>query len=88
MLPILADMYYRSHGPGPIGCCFVFLLGLVALALFAFWLWMLIDAATRCPGEDNLKLVWVLIIILVGPLGAILYALIQRPKNPRPTSPG
>lgn len=76
----------RPQCGGPLACCFLFLLGLMALALFAFWLWMLIDAVRRCPGEDNLKLIWVLIIILVGPplLGALLYAIIQRPRNPRP----
>jgi len=82
MLLMLADMAHRHHGGGPMAC-FFFLLFLVAVI---FWLWMLIDAVKHCPGEDNLKLIWVIIILLVWPLatGAILYALIQRPKNPRP----
>jgi hypothetical protein len=65
--------------------CFLFAFGgLVGLGLFAFWIWMLIDAATRAPTAENVRIVWVLIVILLGPLGALLYLIVQRPKNPPP----
>jgi uncharacterized membrane protein len=67
---------------GPV--CFLFAFGLVGLGVFALWLWMLIDAATRAPTAENVRIVWVLIVILLGPLGAILYLIVQRPKNPPP----
>jgi hypothetical protein len=41
----------------------------------AFWIWMLVDCARR-PFEDpggNLRLVWVLVIVLAGWIGALIY---------------
>ena len=43
---------------------------------------MIIDVATRCPSEDNKKLIWVLVVVLAGIVGAIIYFFVQRPKNP------
>lgn len=51
---------------------------LVAIPFIIFWVWMLIDCAKR-PIED--KTVWILIIVLVGVLGAILYFFIPRRKH-------
>lgn len=53
-------------------------------ALFVFWLIMPVDAATRCPADGNQNVVWVLIVLLLGPLGAAVYAIVQRPRNPGP----
>lgn len=55
----------------------IFLSAIVALA---FWLWALVDCLQRAPANGNDKIVWVLVVILLKPLGAILYAVIQRPK--------
>ena len=41
----------------------VFLLG------GAFWIWMLVDCATKEPDSGNSKLVWILIIIFTGCIG-------------------
>ncbi len=60
----------------------LFLLHIFVLAGLAFWLWMLVDAATRCPAERNQNVIWVLIVILLGPVGAFVYAIVQRPRNP------
>lgn len=57
--------------------------GIVGLLAFLFWAWMLIDAIRWCPSRDNLKLIWVLVIVFLSLLGAILYFVIQRPKNAR-----
>jgi membrane-bound metal-dependent hydrolase YbcI (DUF457 family) len=62
------------------------LIGIIALAAFAFWLWMLIDVITKCPSADNKKLLWVLLVVFLHLLGAILYYFIQRPKNPPATA--
>ena len=51
--------------------------GLVFLLLFIFWLWMLIDCATR---EFEDKVIWIIIIIFLNILGAILYFFIIRRK--------
>jgi hypothetical protein len=67
--------------------CFVLLL---ALALLGFQIWMIVDVVTKCPDRDNTKLVWLLIVILAGWIGGLIYYFVQRPKNAmqrRPTSP-
>ncbi len=43
---------------------------------------MIVDVATRCPSEDNKKLIWVLVVVLAGWIGALIYYFVQRPKNP------
>lgn len=53
---------------------------IIAIAFFAFWLWMLIHAITNKGLKDSEKLLWVLLIVLVGFLGPILYFFIGRPK--------
>ena len=56
------------------------------LVLFPIWIWMLIDCLQNAPSQGNEKLTWVLVIILLGPLGAILYLILQRHKWKRPDS--
>lgn len=65
-----------------MGLVFVLFVVLSA-ALFVWWLLMLIEAlrvpdqAWTAAGQN--KLLWVLVIVLLGFLGALLYALIARP---------
>ncbi|MCX5672829.1 MAG: PLD nuclease N-terminal domain-containing protein [Planctomycetota bacterium] len=70
---------------GAAGCVFSAIFGLVALAALAFWIWMLIDAISRTPSEGNTKLIWILVIVLTGIIGALIYFFVQRPKNPPKT---
>jgi hypothetical protein len=63
-------------------CCAWCILPFLGLLATAFWIWMLIDAITRCPNTDNLKLIWVLVIVLTHFIGAVIYFFVQRPKNP------
>ncbi len=66
-----------------MAACVVFaIIGIIGLAATACWLWMLIDAITRCPSENNLKLIWILVIVFTGIIGALIYMFVQRPKNP------
>lgn len=67
---------------GAFACVISLVFGLVALAAFAFWLWMLIDVITKCPSEENKKLIWILVVVFTGIIGAIIYCFVQRPKNP------
>ena len=46
-----------------------------------FWVWMLVDCATKEPSASNDNLVWVLIILFTNVLGAALYFLIRRPRR-------
>jgi Phospholipase_D-nuclease N-terminal len=59
-----------------------------------FWIWALVDAVR--VADDSLyqtgtKLIWVLIIVLAGWIGAIIYLAVGRPKGSsraRALSPG
>jgi hypothetical protein len=43
----------------------------------AFWTWMLVDCATK-ETETGSKVAWLLIIILVGCIGAPLYFFVRK----------
>ena len=74
-----------AAGGGVVACVFTALLAVLALAAFAFWIWMLIDAIKNLPSEGNTKLIWILVIIFAGVMGALIYYFVQRPKNPPKT---
>lgn len=61
----------------------------LGLAMFAFWVWMLVDAAQNKGLNEGEKVAWVVIIALVHFLGALLYFFIGHPKRHtfRPTQP-
>ena len=49
----------------------------IAIVMAAFWLWMLIDAVAS-PMDSGTKVVWVLLIVFLGFLGALAYAVMGR----------
>lgn len=57
----------------------VFILGLAA---FAFWIWAIVDVV-KVPDDSMFKagskLVWVLVVVLAGVVGAIIYLVVGRP---------
>lgn len=53
----------------------------LGLAIFAFWIWMLIHAAQNKGLSEGEKVAWVLIIVLVHFLGALIYFFVGRPKQ-------
>lgn len=55
-----------------------FIIGVFATV---FWIWMLIDCATKEPGKGNDKLVWVIIIAFTHIIGALIYYIVRRPKR-------
>ena len=56
----------------------------IALAMFAFWIWMLIAAIQNKGLTDGEKIAWVLVIVLVGFLGALIYFFAGHPKRNTP----
>lgn len=46
-----------------------------------FWLWMLIDCATKEPSTGNDKLIWMLVILFTHLLGALIYYFARRPQR-------
>jgi TctA family transporter len=62
----------------------LFFLAIAAIAILAlvFWILMLVDSIKRKYKDDNDKIVWVLVIVLLGILGAIVYYfVIKRDKK-------
>lgn len=57
------------------------IIGLAILA-FVFWIFMVIDVAKRKFKNDNDKILWILVIVLAGIIGAIIYYfVIKKPDK-------
>ncbi|HXC99974.1 MAG TPA: PLDc N-terminal domain-containing protein [Verrucomicrobiae bacterium] len=56
----------------------------LAIAAFAFWLWMLIDAIQNKGLGDGEKVGWVLAIVFLHVIGSVLYFFIGHPKRLMP----
>jgi hypothetical protein len=72
--------------------CFIVIFWLIGIFLFVVWLIMLIDCAKRDNQDfpnagDNAKTMWLLIVILTGGIGAIVYYFMVRRKMPRKVNP-
>lgn len=59
------------------------LLLLIGLGMFIFWVWMLIDCATKESSQGNDKLVWIVVIALTNWIGALIYFFVRRPQRIR-----
>jgi len=63
-------------------------LGIIGLLLFVLWIVTIVDCAKRSNDEfpgggDNMKLVWLLLIILLGYIPSIVYYFMVMKKMPR-----
>ena len=61
-----------------IGAFLILLLVILGAALIVLWLWMLIDCLKRpddkfAYGGNNAKLIWIIVIIFTGLIGALIY---------------
>ena len=56
---------------------------LIGMLLFAFWIWMLVDCATKEPSQGNDKIIWILVIVLTNWIGALIYFFVRRPERKR-----
>jgi hypothetical protein len=56
----------------------------IALAVFAFWIWMLISAIQNKGLTDGEKIAWVLVVALLHFLGALIYFFVGHPKRKTP----
>jgi hypothetical protein len=65
---------------GMIGLLMFLVMGVIGLACFAFWLWMLIHAITNKGLNDTEKILWVILIIFLPFLGSVIYFFVGRPK--------
>ncbi|WP_432797792.1 PLDc N-terminal domain-containing protein [Poriferisphaera sp. WC338] len=59
---------------------FMCVFALIGLLIFAIWLWMLIDCCTR-DFEGNEKIVWILVIVFTGIIGALVYMFVGKSRG-------
>ncbi len=52
---------------------FVLIIIAVAILAFIFWILMLIDCTKRKFNNENEKIVWIIVIALLGAIGAAIY---------------
>jgi uncharacterized membrane protein len=75
---------------GSFGIFFAIML-LLGIAGFAVWIWALVDVV-KVPDDSSFragsKLIWVLVIVLTGVVGAIVYLIVGRPSSGSPATPG
>jgi len=71
--------------PGFHGLHLIFLFFFFGIAILGtiFWIWMLIDCATKEPAEGSNKIVWILIILFTHFVGALIYYTVRRPERMR-----
>jgi len=65
--------------------CIVPFIWLIVLGLLGLWIWMLVDCIKRDEEDfpsmgENTKLIWILIVILTGWLGGIIYFFMVKQK--------
>ncbi|MFC1723060.1 PLDc N-terminal domain-containing protein [Nanoarchaeota archaeon] len=61
---------------GLIGGIFflIFIIFIISILSTIFWIWMIIDCATRSNFmQDNDKVIWILILVFTGFIGALVY---------------
>ena len=64
------------------------LMMLLGVAVMVFWIWTLIDCLTNKRLTETQKVVWTLVIVFVGWVGALIYFFAGRsPKVYVPASP-
>jgi hypothetical protein len=55
----------------------------IGLLLTVLWIWMLVEILTKEPDQGNDRVVWLIVVILTGWLGALIYLLARRPERIR-----
>jgi hypothetical protein len=71
---------------GFLGFLICFGMNTILFALLAstvFWMWMIVDCATRSPMGVGRKLILVFVLFLTGIIGATIYYFKRRPKRTR-----
>ena len=64
-----------------IGFMFFMLIIVILLVLgLIFWIAMIIDCAKRNFKKDSEKIVWILVLIFLGILGAVIYYFVVKRK--------
>jgi hypothetical protein len=65
---------------GSLGIPEILIIGVLLLGI-PFWIWMLIEAATKERAESQDRIIWVLVVLIGGFFGALVYFFARRPKR-------
>lgn len=57
----------------------IFLLLFVSITVF--WIRMVIECAIKEPDTGNTKIIWIIIVVLGGVVGAGIYYFVRRPQR-------
>ena len=71
--------YFLGMGAAALVLMFVFMI-VIPMLLLAFWIWMIIDCATRKFKNDTDRVVWILVIIFTSVIGALIYYFVVKRK--------
>ncbi len=66
------------------GCLFLpfsALSAVLALASTVFWVWMLIECATKEKTHGNRQMIWIVVIAVANVFGALIYFFVRRPDR-------
>ena len=53
----------------------------ISILATIFWVWMIIDVAKNEPENGNDRIMWILIVVLAGVIGAAVYYFVRRPER-------
>ena len=59
----------------------IFIIFVLAILGSIFWIFMLVDAAKRKFSKDDERVTWILVLALLGIIGAIIYYFVIKRKN-------
>ena len=53
----------------------------VSILALIFWIFMLVDVVKRKFPQENDRIVWILVVVLAGFIGAIVYYFVVKAKD-------
>ena len=59
----------------------MFFMFIIVILFAIFWIWMIVDCAQRKFKDDGSKIAWILIVVLLGFIGAIIYYFVIKIKD-------
>ena len=82
----LLEFAARNEAPKELIGAFLVIYAFVCVFMFfafLFWVWMLVEVATKETDEGNTRLVWVLVVCLTNWIGALIYFCARRGERKR-----
>ena len=67
----------------PILLFFLFFIAMFAISILSliFWIWMIVDVSKRKFKGESDKVMWILVVVLAGIIGAIIYYFVVKKKG-------